>query len=182
MPAATYMVFNSAQPSAAAPVKQPTGSAIRTMMQLAPFVQGFPIRLIEWGCSFDGSAAATPGQIECFACTGAATMSTAYAAADIMPYGSRLDYPANTAGTTGTPLSLGTALSGFATAAVTEGTVANYRAFDAQQIAPTGQYVKQFPLGREPQLGGNSATQDFLRIRMTFAATVNAYIYVIFEV
>jgi len=182
MGAATYMVYNSAQASSAAPVKQATGSAIRTMMQLAPLATGFPIRIIEWGCSFDGSAAATPGEVELFACTGAATMSTAYAAADIQPFGSRLDYPANTSGTSGTPLSLGTALSGFATTSVTEGTVANYRGFDVQLVAPTSQYVKQFPLGREPQLGGNSATQDFLRCRMTFGTTVNAYIYVIFEV
>lgn len=182
MAASTYMVYNSAQASTAAPVKQPTGAVIRTMVQLAPLVSAYPIRIIEWGCSFDGSAAATPGEVELFACTGAATMSTAYAAADIQPYGDRLNTPANTAGTTGAPLSLSTTLSGFATAAVTEGTVANYRGFDLQLIAPTGQYVKQFPLGREPQLGGNSATQEFLRCRVTFAATVNMYIYVIFEV
>ena len=60
--------------------------------------------------------------------------------------------------------------------------MATTRMFDMQLIAPTGQYVKQFPLGREPQLGGNSATQEFLRVRMTFGTTVNAYIYVIFEV
>ena len=182
MPAATYMVYNSAQASTAAPVKQPTGTAIRTMMQLAPLATGFPIRIIEWGCSFDGSAAATPGEVELFACTGAATMSTAYAAADIQPYGSRLDIPANTSGTSGTPLSLSTTLSGFATAAVTEGTVAGYRGFDLQLLSPTQPYVKQFPLGREPQLGGNSGTQDYLRCRMTFGTTVNVYIYVIFEV
>lgn len=182
MPASTYMVYNSAQATTAAPVKQATGTAIRTMMQLAPLVSSFPIRIIEWGCSFDGSAAATPGEVELFACTGAATMTTAYAAADIQPYGDRLNTPANTAGTSGSPLSLGTALSGFATTSVTEGTVANYRGFDLQLIAPTSQYVKQFPLGREPQLGGNSATQEFLRCRMTFGTTVNAYIYVIFEV
>jgi hypothetical protein len=182
MGAATYLVYNSAQATTAAPVKQPTGIALRTMMQLAPLAQGYPVRIIEWGCSFDGSAAATPGEVELFATTVAATMSTAYAAADIQPYGSRLDYPANTSGTSGAPLSLGTALSGFATTSVTEGTVANYRGFDVQLVAPTGQYVKQFPLGREPQLGGNSATQDFLRCRMTFGTTVNAYIYVIFEV
>lgn len=180
--ALTYSVFNSAQPSAAAPVKQPTGTAIRTMLQLAPLASGFPIKLVEVNISFDGSAAATPGQVEVFACTGAATMSTALAAADIMPYGSRLDTPANTAGTSGTPLSLGTALSAFATAAVTEGTVANYRGFDNQLVAPTSQYIKQFPLGREPQLGGNSATQEFLRVRMTFGTTVNAAIMVVFEV
>jgi hypothetical protein len=178
-----YVVYNSAQATTAAPVKQPTGTAIRTMMQLAPLVSSFPVTVIEWGCSFDGSALATPGQVELFACTGAATMSSAYAAADIQPYGDHaLITPANTAGTSGSPLSLGTALSGFATAAVTEGTVANYRSFDLQMIDPVNQYVKQFPLGREPQLGGNSATQEFLRCRMTFGASVNAYIYVVFEI
>ena len=182
MPAATYLVHNSAQVTTAAPVSQPTGTAIRTMLQLAPLVSSFPIRIIEWGCSFDGSAAATPGKVELLACTGAATMTTALAAADVQPFGSRLDFPANTAGSSGSPLSLGTALSGFATTSVTEGTVANARMFDAQLVAPTNQYVKQFPLGREPQLGGNSATQEFLRIRMTFGTTVNALIYVIFEV
>ena len=180
--ASTYLVQNSAQQTTAVAVVQPTGTSLRTMLQLAPLASGFPIKIIEWGCSFDGSAAATPGKVEFFACTGAATMSTALAAADVMPWGSRLDYPANTAGTSGTPLSLGTALSGFATAAVTEGTVANYRGFDLQQIAPTNQYVKQFPLGREPQFGGNSATQEFLRVRMTFGASVNAYVYVVLEV
>ena len=182
MPAAVYFINNSAQPTTAAPVSQPTGTSVRTMMQLAPLAAGFPIRIIEWGCSFDGSAAATPGKVELFATTVAATMSTAYAAADVMLFGSRSDTPANTAGTSGTPLSLGTALSGFATTSVTEGSVANYRGFDNQLIAPTGQYVKQFPLGREPQLGGASATQEFLRVRMTFGTTVNAVIYVNFEV
>lgn len=182
MPAVTYSVLNSAQPTSASPVKQPTGTSIRTMLQLAPLASGFPIRIVEWNCSFDGSAAATPGQVELFACTGAATMSTALAAADVMAYGSRLDTPANTAGTSGTPLSLGTALSGFATAAVTEGTVANYRSFDSQLISPTNQYIKQFPLGREPQLGGNSATQEFLRVRVTFGTSVNMQIQIVFEV
>ena len=182
MAASTYYIQNSAQNTTAAPVKQPTGAAIRTMMQLAPLASGYPIRIIEWGCSFDASAAATPGEVELFACTGAATMSTAYAAADVMLYGDRLNTPANTAGTSGAPLSLSTTLSGFATAAVTEGAVATTRMFDTQQISPTGQYLKQFPLGREPQLGGNSATQEFLRCRMTFGATVNAYIYVVFEI
>ena len=180
--ASTYLVHNSAQAGTAAPVKQPTGTALQTMLQLAPLASGFPIKIIEWGISLDGSAAATPGKVECFACTGAATMTTALAAGDIQPWGSRLDYPANTAGTSGTPLSLGTALSAFSTTTVTEGTAANVRMFDLQLIAPTSQYVKQFPLGREPQLGGNSATQEFLRVRVTFGASVNAFIYVVFEV
>lgn len=178
MAAKTYLVHNSAAAGAAAPVKQPTTAVVHTMMQLAPQSSpASPIRIIEWGCSFDGSAAATPGEVELFATTAAvATMTTAYAAADIQPYGDA-NAPANTASTTGVPLALGTALSGFATAAVTEVTPTAVRMFDCQLIAPTGEYVKQFPLGREPEILGG----QFLRVRMTFGATVNAYIYVLFE-
>jgi len=175
MAAKVYSIYNGAQPTTAAPAKQPTGTLIRTMMQLAV---NFPIRLIEVNASFDGTSAATPGIVEVFQTTVAATMSTANVAADIMPYGDP-NAPANTAGASGIPLGLGTtALTGFATAAVTEGTVANYHLFDAQQVAPTNQYVKQFPLGREPEL----APSTFLRVRMTFGASVNTLIQVVFEV
>jgi hypothetical protein len=172
------MIYNSAQATTAAPVKQPTGTAIRTMMQLAP-AAGYAMRVIEWGCSFDGSSAATPGQVELFATTVAATMSTAYGTGDIQPYGDPNAAP-NTSGSSGVPLNLSTSTSGFATAAVTEGSVANYRGFDVQMVSPTNQYVKQFPLGREPELNGH-ATTEYLRVRMTFGTTVNAYIYVIVE-
>jgi hypothetical protein len=179
---ATYSVLNCAQPASAAPVKQTTLAVVHTMMQLAPLAGGYPLKIVEWNCSFDGDAAATPGQVELFACTGAATMTTAYGTGDIMPYGSWLDTPANTSGTSGAPLSLGTALSGFATTSVTEGTVANYRSFDSQLLAPTAPYFKQFPLGREPQVGGNSVTQEFLRVRVTFGTAVNMQIGIVFEV
>jgi hypothetical protein len=163
-----YSVGNWTRPTTAAPLKQPTGTALRTMLQLASTTaQG--LYIAEWGISFDGSAAATPIQVELFGCTGAATMSTALAATDVQnitnPGGSAVD-----------ALQYGTSLSGYATAAVTEGTVANYRAFDVQLIAPTSQYVKQFPLGREPGIG----VSQFVRVRVTAAASVNAHIYIIF--
>jgi len=179
MAAKTYLIHNSAAVTTAAPVAQPTGTAIRTMMQLAP-AAGYPMRIIEWGWSFDGSAAATPGKVELFATTVAATgLSTAYAVADIQRYGDP-NAPANTAGTSGVPLNLGTSLSGFATGAVTEGTVANARMFDPMLGAPTNQYSKQFPQGREPELNG-TATVEYLRVRVTFGTTVNMICYVIVE-
>lgn len=49
--------------------------------------------------------------------------------------------------------------------------------FDVQLIAPTSQYVKQFPLGREPEV----PVSKFLRVRVTAPAAVNAYAYVIWE-
>jgi len=161
-----FFVQNSTRATTAAPVKQPTGTAIRTMLQLATTsTEG--LYIAEWGISFDGSAAGTPIQVELFNCTGAATMSSALAATDVqnMTGGSAID-----------GLQYGTSLSGFATAAVTEGTVANYKPFDLQLIAPTSQYVKQYPLGREPF----AAASTFVRCRVTAAASVNAYIYVVF--
>ncbi len=172
----TYIVYNSTLATTAAPVKQPTGSAVRTMLQLRPALSVNMI-LKSWGCSFDGSAAATPGQVELFETTAAATMSTAFAATDIQPYNS-VTALANTAGATGVPLNLSTGTSGFATAAVTEGTVAGYRAADLQLIAPTGQYVYQWPLDQEFVV----TPQMYLRVRVTFAATVNMYCWVVFEV
>ncbi len=144
-------------------------------MQLAP-AASVNIRVTEWGCSFDGSAAATPGEVEMFGNTVAATsLSTAFAAGDIMPF-SNASAPANTAGASGVPLNLSTGTSGFATAAVTEGTVANYRLGDLQLLPPTGPYIKQFPLDREFEV----LAAQFLRVRVTFPATVNMYTYVIF--
>jgi hypothetical protein len=163
-----WMAGNWTRPTAAAPVKQPTGTAVRTMLQLAtPTTEG--LYVVEWGISFDGSAAATPIQVELFNCTGAATMSTALASTDI----SRLTAPL---GTETIPLQYSTALSAYATAAVTEGTVANYYAWDTQLIAPTSQYVKQWPLGREPA----AALSTFIRIRVTAGASVNCSCYVVF--
>jgi hypothetical protein len=174
-----YMVQNGAQGTnapTAAPVKQPTGTAIRTMLQLAP-ATGYPMKIIEWGCSFDGSAAATPGQIELVdTLTVFGTLTTALALGDIMPYGGVS--PANTAGSSGVPLNLSTATTAFASAAGTEGSVAaSCTYFDLQMIAPTSQYIKQFPLGREPYVPAGHA----LRVRATFGTTVNMYCYVVVE-
>jgi hypothetical protein len=177
MAAQRYTILNSAQPTTAAPVKQPTGSAIRTMMQLRPATGYYP-RIVEWGCSFDASAAATPGQIELFETSVAATMSTAYAAGDIMPHTQAGYTPANTAGSSGVPFNLSTTTSGFATAAVTEGTVAGYRLAQAHMLPPTGPLVYSWPLGREFEI----EAQKYLRVRVTFAVTVNMYIYIVIEI
>jgi hypothetical protein len=176
MAAKTYTVYNSAMATTAAPVSQPTGSAIRTMMQLCP-ATGFIIRPISWGISFDASAAATPGKVELIEVNVAATMSTAFAAADIQPAGDA-NAPANTAGSSGVPLNLSTGTSGFATTSVTEGSTTASRMADIQLIAPTNQYMQQWPLGREFEC----IPQRFLRVRVTFGATVNMICWVTFEI
>jgi hypothetical protein len=168
--AATYIVFNGPMATTAAPAKVATGTAIKTLLQLKPAVN---IRPIAWGISFDGSAAATPGVCELVETDVAATV-TAFAAADVQPYG-RYDATANTAGTSGAPLNLGTTHSGYT--ATAEGTITATRMADLQLIAPTNQYLQQFPLGREFDV----AVGKFLRVRVTFGTTVNALTWVIFE-
>lgn len=167
-----YIVTNGPMPTTAAPVPVTTGTAIKTMLQI---VAAVPFKVVEWGWSGNGFAAAAPGNVELCA-TGAINATvTAYAAADVMPYDDP-NAPANTTGTSGTPLNLGTAKSGYT--ATAEGTIVAVREFDAQQIAPAGEYVKQFPLGREPAVGA----AEVLRIRNTFAAAISATCYVVLEV
>lgn len=164
-----YTAGNWTRPTTTGPVKRATGAGTRTMLQLA-VTSTDCISCVEWGISFDGSSAGTPILVELFNCTGAASGLTALAATDI----SRMSSPL---GTETIPLQYGTALSGYAPgAAITEGTVANYYAWDTQLIAPTSQYVKQWPLGREP----GAALSTFVRIRVTAAADVNCLCYITF--
>jgi hypothetical protein len=173
--AATYIVYNSADATTASAVKQPTGTSIRTMLQLAPNV---PIKIFEWGCSFDGDAAATPGQVELIDTgTVPATVTTAFAVNDVQTF-VNYDSPANGSGTAGTPLGLGTTYSGFATASTTEGSyTAPTRMGDLQLLPPTSPYLKQMPLGREFYVPAG----HFLHVRANFGTSVNMYCYVLFE-
>jgi hypothetical protein len=169
--ALTYIAWNGAMPTTAAIPKVATGTSIKTMLQLVP---GYPIKIIEWGMSFDGTAAATPGTCELIETGAVAATVTAYGAADVMPFDGYA--PANTAGSTGVPLNLGTALSGFTS--TSEGTVTATRVADTQLVAPTNQYLKQYPLSREFVV----PVSKVLRVRMTFGASVNTLCYVLFEV
>jgi hypothetical protein len=172
MAAKTYLVMNSPMVTTSPPSKPATGTSTKTLLQLAPTA---PVRVIEWGISLDGSSAATPGQVELIDTGTVFATVTAFAVADVQPSNDP-NAPANTSGSSGTPLGLGTALSGYTASA--EGSVTATRMLDLQQVAPTNQYVKQFPLGREPEVPAGHA----LRVRVTFGTSVNAWCYVVFEV
>lgn len=164
-----YLIGNGPQQTTAAFATVTTGTAIKTMLQFKPTI---PCRIIEWGISFDGSAAATPGKVELIETDVAATV-TASVTADITRYSG--DALQNGDPTTAL-ITVGTAATGY-TASV-EGTTTAVRNIDGPQlIAPTNQYIKQWPLGREPYC----IAAKFYRIRVTFAAAVNAYCYMIVE-
>ena len=158
-----YIAFNGASPTTAAQVVVATGTAIKTLLQVATPAT-VDIHVIEWGISFDGSAAATPIKVELLQTDVAATSGTS-----LTP---------TLYGNPNAPASLcvgGTGATNFSP--TVEGTITATRVFDAQLIAPTNQYVKQFPLGREPWI----PVSKFLRVRVTAGATVNCYTYIIWE-
>lgn len=164
-----YIIHNGPSPTTAAQVKVTTGTAIKTLLQVKG-VAALQFKVIEWGISFDGSAAATPITAELIETGTVFATVTAHVAAGIVKYGPPGGTPVST-----TYFEVGTAATGYT--ATAEGTITASRVFDAQLIAPTNQYVKQFPLGREPWVDAVSA----LRIRVTAGAAVNALCFVVVE-
>lgn len=164
---AIYLIANGPQQTTAAFAAVTTGNTIKTMMQikLSATIQA---KILEWGISFDGSASATPGKIELIETDVAATV-TAYAAADL----TKLDSDALMGGDPTTNLiQVGTTSSGYTS--TSEGSITAVRNLAAPQfIAPTSQFIQQFPLGQEPVIQINK----FGRIRVTFGTAVNAYCY-----
>jgi hypothetical protein len=168
---ALYFIANGPMQTTAAFAPVPTGSAIKTLLQFQPSAT-IVAKIKEWGISFDGSAAATPIKVELIETDVAATV-TASATADI----TKLDGNALSGGNPVTNLiQVGVSNTGYTASA--EGTIAAVRNFDLQLIAPTNQYLKQFPLGLEPVI----QLSKFARIRVTAAVTVNAICYMIVEI
>ena len=167
---ALYLIQNGAMPAAAAPVKVTTGTGIKTMLQVK-IGTGVLAKVVEWGISFDGSAAATPIEVELVETGTVFATVTATVVADITRLDPLAQDPTTAAIVVGSTTATGYSASG-------EGTVTATRELDFQLIAPTNQYIKQFPLGREPLVNVSSS----LRIRVTAAAAVNAYCYVILEI
>lgn len=167
-----FLIANGAMPTTAAFVPVTTGTAIKTMLQVKPSATAI-MKVAEWGCSFDGFAAALPGRVELIETDVAATV-TASVTADI----SKIDGDALAGGDPVTNLiPVGTTSTGYTASG--EGSITAIRNIDAPQfVAPTTQYQKQFPLGARPVI----QISKFLRIRVTFGTAVNCYCYVVVEV
>lgn len=164
-----YLLKNGVNQTTAAPVVVTTGNTIKTLMQFKPIV---PCRVVEWGISFDGSAAATPGKVELIETDVAATV-TAFVTGDITRYdGEAIQF--------GDPvtnfISVGTSASGYT--ASSEGSTTVSRDLDGPiLLPPTGPYDKQFPLGERPYC----QAAKFVRVRVTFGTAINAYCWLIVE-
>ncbi len=160
-----YVAYSGAAPTTAALVPIATGTSIKTHLQVAtPSTRD--IKVVRWGVSFDGSAAATPGKVELIQTDVAATSGTAHVAAGLMPYDSNA--PASL-------MTLGTGATGYNF--TVEGTITATRIADVQFISPTSQYIYEWSLGREFVV----PVSKFLRVRATFGTTVNMYAFIEWE-
>lgn len=158
-----YQTWNGPAPTTASQAAVATGTGIKTMLQLStPSTKG--ITIVEWGFSFDGSAAAAGIEVELLDTSVAATAGTASVAGDLL----KLTAPSDEASL----LTLGTGNTGYTFG--TEGTPANVRMLDACFNQPTNYYIKQWPLGYGPVV----LLSRFVRVRVKAAAAVNMLCYV----
>lgn len=165
-----YLIANGPMPTTAAQAVVTTGTAIKTMLQVKLGTQNKG-KVIQWHVSFDGSAAAAPIKCELIETGAVFATVTASASADIVKFGDPNDVDPTTSNfiltTTGT---------GYTASA--EGAITATRLLDVALVAPTNERTFQFPLGREPVINVSTS----LRIRVTAAAAVNAYCYVVIEI
>ena len=155
-------------PTTAAQQKVTTGTAIKTMLQIAtPSTR--QIQLISWGFTLD-AAPASAGQVELIQTDVAATV-TAHVASGVQP----LDPNA--------PASLMTlSASGTGYTASVEGATTATRTFDVNLVPSAAgstdiNYYYQWLPDERPII----ATSKFLRVRCTFGAAVNMSCFVVWD-
>jgi hypothetical protein len=158
-------------PTTAAQVKVTTGTAIKTMLQLAtPATR--QIQLIAWGYSHDAAPATTGvGVVELLQTDVAATV-TAHVAAGVQPLDPNA--PASL-------LTLGASATGYT--GTVEGSTTASRVFDAQEVsgvsngATNVNYSYQWMPDERPIV----AVSKFLRVRVTFSAAVNGVYWIVWD-
>src|SRR2546430_309655 len=127
-----YLIGSGPMPTTASFATLATGTNIITLLQVKPSATA-TLKILKWGISFDGSAAATPLKCELLETDVAATV-TASVANDLTKYNAE----ALSGGDPTTNLiQVGTAATGYN--ASVEGTITTVREFDFQLVAPTNQ-------------------------------------------
>lgn len=161
-----FFAGNFAAPTTAAATAVTTGTAIKTMLQIAtPATR--EINVVKWGISTTSTpvAAITCELIQ----TDVAATVTAHVAAGVQPYNS-------VAGTPVSAMTLGTTATGYTSSS--EGSTTATRYGDLQMIpAGVSQLTWEWSLGREFRV----AVSKFLRVRVTTGTAVNMLCYVIWD-
>jgi hypothetical protein len=152
----------------AAIAKVTTGTAIKTMLQIAT-PSSRQLQILSWGYSIDTAPATTGvGVVELLQTDVAATV-TAHVAAGVQP--------ADPNGTASL-MTLGASATGYT--ATVEGSITATRTFDTQEIIGVSDgmqqnvYVRDFMPDERPLV----AVSKFLRVRVTFSAAANMITWV----
>jgi hypothetical protein len=172
---ALYQIFNGATPTTAKFVAVTTGTSINTLLQVKASATVLA-KIVEWGIKCDAPASACLFVAELLETDVAATV-TAHVAAGL----NKLDANAVAGGDPSTNLiQVGTTSTGYTSAG--EGSITAVRLFDQITVTvPSSngyEFVKQFPLGREPVINLGL----FGRIRTHTSVAVNAVCYMTVEV
>lgn len=160
-----YIAWNTAMPTTAMRTAVTTGTAVKTMLQIAtPSTKD--IKVVRWGVRFDTAPTAI---LRCeLVQTDVAATVTAHVAAGVQPYDDS-NGPASL-------MTLGTTATGYT--ATAEGTITATRTAD-EWIAPIGvsYYDYEWSQGREFKV----PVSKFLRARVTTTVANNALFYIIWE-
>jgi hypothetical protein len=164
----SYKVFNAPALTTTAMAPVTTGTALKTMLQVAP-PSTMQLAVIAWGYTLAAVPGSTGGQFELLETDTAATV-VALTEGGIY----RSDPNAAVSG-----LTFGTAATGFTASA--EGAIGAARFFDDDLISPTAgsqplNWDYQFLPDERPVVGSGK----FLRLRANFAGAVNALCWVSF--
>lgn len=162
-----YWSANAAMPTTAAITPVTTGTAIKTMLQIAtPSTQ--KIKVVKWGFTFSSAPTAVV-TCELVQTDVSVAAVTSHVAAGVQPY--------SDSGAPASSMTLGTTATGYNSSS-TEGTITATRQID-HYICPIGvsSYQWEWSLGREPEI----AVSRFLRIRMTTATAVSAVCWVVWD-
>lgn len=153
-----YQAFNGPGPTSAQQLAVTSGTAIKTMLQLAT-PSTADLWIVEWGIIHDGHASCTSFSAELLSnLTGGATV-TALAAADITAVNqAAVNLASNVV--------ISSTTNGGYTS-TNEQTLTAVDVYDSVYLTPTqaDRYCKQYPLGREPHV----AKSSWVRIRVTAA-------------
>lgn len=163
-----YTVFNGPMITTAAQAKVATGTAIKTMLQLAtPATR--QMKIVSWGFSLDAASAAV-GEVELLQTDVGATV-TAHVASGVQPR-----HP----GSPASLLTLGTGATGYT--ATVEGSTTASRIFDAKAL-PVAAGTTDLTYSREflPYEQPIVAVSTFLRVRCTFTSTTNMLCWVVVD-
>jgi len=170
-----YKVYNGPMPTTSAFAPVTTGTSLKTMLQIKLGGSTNQIGKIKaWGISFDGNAAATPIKCELLATGTVKATITEFVAADVINMSD-----ANAGAVTDDfPLAFTAAGDESGYTATAEGSITATRPFDIQNVAPTNQYIFQWPLGEEPEFRAD----EYVRIRVHAGAAVNCTCWIEFEI